>query len=120
MLFKIRIADLLQEHGLKQADLCRRTGIPTSLMSNYVSGKTSPALDNAIAIADALDVTLDELVGRKKECKTVCKNDFEEQLLEKFRVLDMRGQRNVLRNLDAEYEDVSRNSTEDLSSAVGA
>ena len=120
MLFQTRIADLLREHGLKQADLCRKTKIPTSLMSNYVRGKVSPTLDNAIAIADALDVTLDELVGRQKECKTTCKNGAEEQLLEKFRFLDERGKRNVLRNLNAEYEDVSKNLVEVLSSAVGA
>lgn len=60
---------LLIEKGLKQADLCRLTGIQTSLMSEYLSGRKSPAIGNAILIADALDVSLDTLVGRKERVR---------------------------------------------------
>lgn len=40
------------------------TGIQTSLMSEYISGKKSPTIGNAILMADALDISLDTLVGR--------------------------------------------------------
>lgn len=120
MQFQTRITELLNERGLKQADLHRLTGIPRSLLSNYATGKASPALDNAILIAGALHVTLDELVGRKNETLSACETKEEEEILVKFRCLDNRGKRAVLRNLNAEYADVSRNFVEDLSSATGA
>ena len=49
---------------MKQADLCRMTGIQTSLMSDYLGGKKSPTIGNAILIADALNISLDTLVGK--------------------------------------------------------
>ncbi len=62
--FKTILARLLEEKDLTQADLCRKTGIPTSLMSNYIKGSKSPALSNAILIAEALGVSLDILSGK--------------------------------------------------------
>ena len=56
---------LLLEKNMKQADLCRMTGIQTSLMSEYINGRKSPTIGNAILIADALNISLDHLVGRK-------------------------------------------------------
>jgi len=55
-----RIIDLLNAHDMKQADLCRETGIKSSLMSNYIKGKASPKLSNAILIANAFKLSLDE------------------------------------------------------------
>lgn len=64
MSFNDNLELLLNERNLKQADLCRMTGIQTSLMSNYLGGKKSPTIGNAILIADALNVSLDTLVGK--------------------------------------------------------
>ncbi len=97
MLFKTRIAELLSERGWRQADLCRMTGIPTSLMSNYIKGKTSPALDNAKLIAGAFDVTLDELVGRQPRPESaVPLTGPERDLLTMFRELDDAAQQEIL------------------------
>lgn len=63
--FRENIKLLLESNGLKQADLCRITGIQTSLMSEYLAGKKSPTIRNAILISDALNVTLDALVGKE-------------------------------------------------------
>lgn len=57
----------LKERGMKQADLCRISGVPRSLISEYISGKKSPTLGNAIAIASALNVTLDYLTGKTEK-----------------------------------------------------
>lgn len=75
---------LLIEKNLKQADLCRLTGIQTSLMSEYISGKKSPAIGNAILIADALDISLDTLVGREERVRysEPEKSKYENQLNE--------------------------------------
>lgn len=60
---------LLIEKKMKQADLCHKTGIASSLMSEYISGRKSPAIGNAILIADAFDISLDALVGRKERVR---------------------------------------------------
>lgn len=57
------LANLLREKNLKQADLSRLTGIPTSLISNYIKGIKSPTLTNSIKLAEALGVSVDELAG---------------------------------------------------------
>lgn len=64
MKFSHTLQNILNERQLKQADLCRMTGIQTSLMSDYLNDKKSPAITNAILIADALNISLDTLVGK--------------------------------------------------------
>ena len=84
MKFNNSLAGILAEQNLKQADLCRMTGISTALMSKYMTDKASPSLDNALMIAKALGITLDYLVGRKSEstclskAQTTLLSDFEE------------------------------------------
>lgn len=90
--FPNQIQMLMDRRGLKQADLCRKTGISSPLISNYVTGKVSPTIDKAIAIADALEVSLDELVGRNIDCDLT---DDESALLSMYRELDAVGQSNV-------------------------
>lgn len=63
--FSENLKMLLDKQNLKQADLCRLTGIQTSLMSEYVKGKKSPTIKNAIAIADAFKISLDTLVSNQ-------------------------------------------------------
>lgn len=63
-MFNDTLRFLLNDKDLKQADLCRMTGIQTSLISDYLGGKKSPTIGNAILIADALNVSLDTLVGK--------------------------------------------------------
>lgn len=56
---------IIKNRNLKQAELCRMTGIQTSLMSDYLGGKKSPTIGNAVIIADALSISLDTLVGKE-------------------------------------------------------
>lgn len=53
--------------NLLQKDLSKKTGISTSSLHGYESGKVFPGLYNAMLIADTLGVTLDELVGYKND-----------------------------------------------------
>lgn len=83
MKFNDSLARILAEQNLRQADLCRMTGISTALMSKYMTDKASPSLDNALTIAKALGITLDDLVGHKRDSTRLTKkqttllNDFE-------------------------------------------
>lgn len=63
MKFPETLKHLMEERELKQADLCRMTGIPSSLMSNYIKGAKFPSLSNSIALARALNVSIDALAG---------------------------------------------------------
>ena len=64
--FHENLTVLLKDRNLTQAELCRQTGVQTSLMSEYLSGKKSPTIRNAALIADALSITLDALIGRDR------------------------------------------------------
>lgn len=71
-------------------------------MSNYVAGKKVPTLTNAIAIADALAISLDELAGRSAPKRTI-----ERELLACFRDLSDEGQEvavNTVRGLGVSYK----------------
>lgn len=87
MEFKDSLANILRSRNLTQADLCRMSGIATSAMSHYLAGDSDPSLSKAIAMADALQISLDELVGRE-----VPKRVIEQRLLSDFRELSDEGQ----------------------------
>ena len=58
------IQKALDAKGMTQADLARKTGLSTAVVSQIVSGKTKdPRLSNVITIANALGVSLDYLAG---------------------------------------------------------
>lgn len=56
---------ILDSKGMKPADLCRISGLSSGLISSYMSGAKTPTLKSAVTIAESLNVSLDELVGRK-------------------------------------------------------
>jgi transcriptional regulator with XRE-family HTH domain len=54
---------IIDEQGIKQADLARRMGTSTSYVSQLCSGKIKePTLSKAFEIADALGVSVDHFV----------------------------------------------------------
>ena len=62
-----KIEQLRKEKGYTFAKLSELSGISTGRLSDLASGKrNNPTMDTLIKLADALDVSLDELVGRKK------------------------------------------------------
>ena len=69
MEFNESLKRLLIEKNMKQADLCRLAHIQTYLMSEYINGKKSPTIGNAIQMADALDISLDTLAGREERVR---------------------------------------------------
>ena len=63
-----KIEQLRKEKGYTFAKLSELSGISTGRLSDLASGKrNNPTMDTLIKLADALDVTLDELVGRKRK-----------------------------------------------------
>jgi transcriptional regulator with XRE-family HTH domain len=58
-----RIREALSVRDMTQADLCRRTGIPKSAMSQYCNGGLVPRQDRTYVIAAALNVSEAWLMG---------------------------------------------------------
>ena len=62
---KIELLEYREQKHLTLAVLSKMTGLGTGRLSEIETGVTSdPRISTLIKIADALDVTLDELVGR--------------------------------------------------------
>lgn len=59
----------LSEMGVSQSELARRIGTGRQTVNGLIVGKDrkGPTLDTAMAIADALGVSLQEMVDRMKE-----------------------------------------------------
>lgn len=58
-----RIKKALYIRGMKQSDLCRRTQIPKSALSQYISGAFEPKQDRIYLMAQALNVSEAWLMG---------------------------------------------------------
>jgi transcriptional regulator with XRE-family HTH domain len=61
----VRLKKLRQDRGLSQAQLAKLSGIPKGTLLQWEYGLRTPLLDAAVKLADALEVTLDELAGRE-------------------------------------------------------
>ena len=63
-----KIESLCAERGIKIADLARETEINKTLFSDLKRQKTkSLSMDRLIVVADYFEISLDELVGRKRK-----------------------------------------------------
>lgn len=77
-------ANLLAERNLKAADVCRGTGLPSSLFSEWKRGKSCPKADKLKKIADFFGVSLDYLMtGEEPEAHTL--SDSNSELLSMIR-----------------------------------
>jgi transcriptional regulator with XRE-family HTH domain len=61
-----RLHQLAVQHGLTIKEMAEKSGIPKSSLEGYMRlrGAKRPGVDALIAIADAMDVSIDWLVGR--------------------------------------------------------
>lgn len=56
------IKRILIEKGMRQGDICRKLGVDRAYISNVVSGNKNPTLSTITRIAEALEVSADELL----------------------------------------------------------
>ena len=91
----IRISKALAIRGMKQSELCEKTKIPKSAISQYISGTFEPKQDRLFLIAQALDVDPVWLMGfdvpmeKVKECSPSEPQltEGEQLMLELFRMI---------------------------------
>lgn len=81
--FSERLAHEMNEQGISQAELCRRTGLKSGHISPYLTSKTDrdPRISTVAKIANALDVSVDYLAGL-----TDNPSGFTEEELKQFRI----------------------------------
>ena len=60
---KERLQALLDYYGYTQSYFCKRTGITTSALSNYLHGSREPRQDKIVAIADTFGIDPAWLMG---------------------------------------------------------
>ena len=87
-----RIATALAIRNMKQSDLCARTKIPKSAISQYISGAFEPKQDRIHLIAKALNVSETWLMGydvpmerQKNSPPAIELTEGEKAILELFR-----------------------------------
>jgi transcriptional regulator with XRE-family HTH domain len=83
-----RLNEAIEAAGMRPVDLCEKTGIPKSMLSYYLNGKTKPKADRLHIIAKALDVSEAWLLGYdvpKFRTEDQKKNDQLAQLIVKMR-----------------------------------
>lgn len=96
MEFKDILKKYRTEKRMTKADFCKKLGINSySTYNNYEVGSSEPKLDMLIKIADVLDVSLDDLLGRtnnderlKKEIKNAIAQHEEPIKLEPVNLQD--------------------------------
>lgn len=61
--FNMRLKKAMNIRAITQSELCEKTGIPKSAMSQYISGNFKPKQNRTHSLAKALDVNEAWLMG---------------------------------------------------------
>jgi len=77
------IADLREQKGWSQTDLADSSGVSRVMIGKYERGDAVPSIEAAKKIADALEVSLDYLVGEGVNSK------FDKRTLKRLQDLEL-------------------------------
>lgn len=81
--FPERLKTILEETGIRQTELCEKTGIGKSAMSQYIHGAFVPKKHNLHVIAEVLDVSEEWLLGYDvSRCRDSKNNDQDNKYIE--------------------------------------
>jgi len=65
--FKLKLQQTRKLRELRQDELANKAGLPSTTISHFESGKRKPSFDNLRKLADALEVSIDYLMGRTND-----------------------------------------------------
>lgn len=65
--FALRLDHLCQNTGMRRKEIAKRIGVSNTTLSSYTNGRCEPSIWVLDRLANVLDVSTDELLGRKKE-----------------------------------------------------
>lgn len=103
--FRARLKQMMEERGMRQADLVAKTGIDRSLISSYVSGRYEPKDDKLKLLANALNCDALWLAGYDG-----IEEDDEKAFLDRFRLLNVSDKRTILTLLQFMNDHERRNN----------
>ena len=83
--FSTRLCEALESCGWSLTDLSKEAGVDLSMLSRYKSGKVVPGTGHVVAIASALDVTVDWILGLDAPKRPWSRDDAD--FLERFKAL---------------------------------
>lgn len=64
---KSNIGRLIEESGLKKRYIAKQVGVNENTITNWIKGRSYPALDKAVLLANLLECTVDDLIeGRDR------------------------------------------------------
>ncbi|MPM33875.1 hypothetical protein SDC9_80456 [bioreactor metagenome] len=111
----VRIISQLKKLGLKQADLCRETGLSTTAISQYCTGKRIPDTASLYKMATVLktsmewlltgqSLTSESLTSENSTCDGTPLVESEADLVAMFRLLDEKGRETAFDFVTMLYE----------------
>lgn len=77
------ISQLRDKNGFSQSDLAEKSSVSRVMIGKYERGEAVPSIDAAKKIADALEVSLDYLVGETSQIS------FDKRTLERIQELEL-------------------------------
>ncbi len=98
-----RLKELMKYYGINQTELSKRTGIPKSAISMYVSGQRSPRQDRLSDIADAYGINEAWLMGYDVEMKKELSREEglkDAEFIKKFSLLTQHDKEIILNLMD--------------------
>jgi transcriptional regulator with XRE-family HTH domain len=100
--FGERLARLRKERGFTQVELAERVGMIQALISDYEREKLRPYADVVVRLAEALEISTDELLGLERATKL--EKPVSRRFLRRLQALEhlpKRDQDALLRTIDA-------------------
>ena len=95
-----RLSRFRRERGISQSELAGRVGVTQRVMSYYESGRTRIPAEMLLRIADALKISVYEILGRAASNRSP-KNKKLWKVLEKLEAMPPHDQKVVIRYIDA-------------------
>ena len=89
--FSERLKKIREEKGLSQSDLAKKADFQTAAISHFETGQRKPSFDNLKRLVDALNVSIDYLLGR--EIKDA--GDIAEKVFRNFEKLSTEDQQKI-------------------------
>ena len=62
-IFGDNLRDILKEYGMTQRQLAEETGLTEATISSYINKRKIPSMRAIVNIANALDISTDELIN---------------------------------------------------------
>lgn len=97
--FHIRLQQAMDMRKINQTELCEKTGIPKSAMSQYISGAFKPKQKRTYLLAQALDVDEAWLMGYDVPMERIISNNTDLLLQDNYNPLEYRSSSDVVKYL---------------------